>query len=76
MKGLLFFLLCCMIHTSYGQQSRFSMEKMLPAPMEGSFQMDGYWVWGASVVEDGGMYHMYVTRVPKSYKFHPGWMIA
>ena len=52
------------------------MEKMLPAPMEGSFQMDGYWVWGASVVEDGGMYHMYVTRVPKSYKFHPGWMIA
>lgn len=60
----------------HAQNSAFSIEKVLPAPIEGSFQMEGYWVWGASVVEDGGMYHMYVTRVPERYKFHPGWMIA
>lgn len=60
----------------HAQNSAFSIEKVLPAPIEGSFQMEGYWVWGASVVEDGGMYHMYVTRVPEKYKFHPGWMVA
>ena len=76
MKRLFFILFCLCGCLLYGQKSRFSMEKMLPAPVEGSFQMDGYWVWGASVIEDGGMYHMYVTRVPKKYKFHPGWMIA
>lgn len=59
-----------------GQNSRFSIDKLKPAPVEGSFRMDGYWVWGASVVEADGIYHMYATRVPMSLKFHPGWMVA
>lgn len=58
------------------QKSSFSAEKLLPAPVSGSFRMEGYWVWGASVVEADGKFHMYATRVPMSYKFHPGWMIA
>lgn len=58
------------------QESQFSIDKLLPAPVAGSFRMEGYWIWGASVVEADGMFHMYATRVPMSYKFHPGWMIA
>lgn len=69
--GLIFF-----SFSLQAQESRFSIEKLLPAPVAGSFRMDGYWIWGASVVEADGVFHMYATRVPMSYKFHPGWMIA
>ena len=42
-----------------------------------AFESDGYWVWGSSVIAgDDGMYHMFVSRFPKSLPFHPGWMIA
>lgn len=42
-----------------------------------AFQMEGYWVWGSSVVKSpDGKYHMYVSRFPKSLPFHPGWMVA
>lgn len=47
------------------------------APRTPAFESDGYWVWGSSVVrDDEGMYHMYVSRFPKSLPFHPGWMVA
>lgn len=37
-----------------------------------AFQMEGYWVWGSSVVKSpDGKYHMYVSRFPKSLPFHP-----
>jgi hypothetical protein len=49
----------------------------LPAPVNGGFSMEGYWVWGSSVVEgEDGLYHMFVSRWPKHLPFHPGWMIA
>lgn len=60
----------------HSQESSFSIEKLKPAPLEGSFSMDGYWIWGASVVKQDNLYHMYACRVPMTYKFHPGWMIA
>ena len=47
------------------------------APVNGGLQMDGYWVWGSSVIKgDDGKYHMYASRWPKYLPFHPGWMIA
>lgn len=42
-----------------------------------SIEMEGYWVWGSSVVRDQlGKYHIYASRFPKSLPFHPGWMVA
>jgi hypothetical protein len=50
---------------------------MLPAPIGGGFSMEGYWVWGSSVIRgEDGLYHMFVSRWPKQLPFHPGWMIA
>ncbi len=47
------------------------------APVNGGFEMEGYWVWGSSVIKgDEGIYHMYASRWPKFLPFHPGWMIA
>lgn len=51
--------------------------KLDKAPYTPSFESEGYWAWGSSVVKgDDGKYHMYVSRFPKSLPFHPGWMVA
>ena len=48
-----------------------------PSPVNGGFSMEGFWVWGSSVVKgEDGLYHMFVDRWPKELPFHPGWMIA
>lgn len=51
--------------------------RLAPAPVGGGFSQEDYWVWGSSVVKgDDGKYHMFVSRWPKSLRFHPGWMVA
>lgn len=47
------------------------------APRTPTFESEGYWVWGSSVIKgNDGKYHMFVSRFPKSLPFHPGWMVA
>lgn len=47
------------------------------APIKGGLEMEGYWVWGSSVIKgDDDKYHMYASRWPSYLPFHPGWMIA
>ena len=51
------------------------MEHMLPAPPDGGFRMDGFWIWCGSVIRgEDGKYHMFASRWPKSYTMHPGWI--
>lgn len=39
--------------------------------------MDGYWIWGSSVVRgEDGRYHMFASRIPRELPFHPAWMVA
>ncbi|MDD3430215.1 MAG: hypothetical protein PHG02_09470, partial [Oscillospiraceae bacterium] len=48
-----------------------------PAPLEGGFVMEKYWVWCGSVVQgEDGLWHMFASRWPKTLPFHPGWGIA
>ncbi|CAG7618538.1 hypothetical protein PAESOLCIP111_02124 [Paenibacillus solanacearum] len=48
-----------------------------PAPKNGGFRMEGYWVWCGSVVRgEDGKYHMFASRWPKHYPMHPGWLFA
>lgn len=50
---------------------------MLPAPVEGGFAMDGYWVWCSSVIRgEDGKYHMFASRWSLDYPMHPGWLVA
>lgn len=47
------------------------------APVNGGFRMEGYWVWGSSVIQgEDGLYHMFVSRIPDSLNFTPSWMCA
>jgi len=51
-------------------------ERMLPAPVNGGFRMEGYWVWCGSVIKgEDGRYHMFASRWPKDQKMHPGWLL-
>ena len=51
--------------------------RILPSPVDGGFKMDGYWVWCGSVIKgEDNRYHMFASRWPKIYPFHPGWMVA
>ncbi len=52
-------------------------QHMLPAPINGGFQMEGYWIWCGSVIRaEDNRYHMFASRWPKRYPMHPGWMLA
>ncbi|RTE06282.1 glycoside hydrolase family protein [Paenibacillus whitsoniae] len=56
--------------------ARFA-ERMLPAPREGGFRMEGYWVWCGSVIQgEDGRFHMFASRWPKTLPMHPGWLVA
>jgi hypothetical protein len=57
------------------QQSLY--EKLLLAPKNGGFRMEGYWVWCGSVIRgEDGRFHMFASRWPKHLPFHPGWLVA
>lgn len=50
---------------------------MLPAPLNGGFRMEGYWVWCGSVIQgEDGKFHMFASRWPKAVPMHPGWLVA
>lgn len=57
--------------------TRSLLERMLPAPKNGGFRMEGYWVWCGSVVQgEDGWFHMFASRWPKHLPLHPGWIVA
>lgn len=52
-------------------------QRLLPALRGKGFAMDGYWVWGGSVVlGQDGRYHLFVSRWPKRYPFFHGYLAA
>ena len=66
-------LLVCSVTLS-AQTNEFR-DKLLPAPIDGGFKMDGYWVWCGSVIKgDDGKYHMFASRWPKPPGFGPYWL--
>lgn len=53
------------------------LSQMLPAPIDGGFRQEGYWVWCGSVIRaEDGRYHMFASRWPKYLLFHPSWLSA
>ncbi len=46
-----------------------------PAQRQGGFHLDDYWVWCGSVVRgEDGRYHLFASRWPRAFPFHPAWM--
>jgi alpha-L-fucosidase len=50
-------------------------ERLKPAPTDGGFKMEEYWIWGASVIKgEDGRYHMFASRWPRALSFTPHWL--
>lgn len=55
---------------SIAQQERAFVDRLEPAPLNGGFRDDNYWIWGSSVIRDAdGLYHMFASRWSKDYPF-------
>lgn len=51
------------------------IDKICPAPVNGGFHMDGYWVWcGSAIRGEDGKYHLFASRWPKSFSFFNGYL--
>ncbi|WP_052487785.1 glycoside hydrolase family protein [Gordoniibacillus kamchatkensis] len=52
-------------------------DRLLPAPRNGGFRMEGYWVWcGSAVKGEDGRFHLFASRWPKWLPMHPGWLVG
>lgn len=50
----------------------FDFEKV---PKESGFKMDGYWVWGGSMIKVGSTYHLFASRWKKTGPFPEGYRL-
>lgn len=68
-KFLIFYLSIILFPVvTFGQDKTF-IERLQPVPKNSGFKMDGYWVWGGSVIKVDSVYHLFVSRWPKKNKF-------
>jgi len=44
-------------------------DRIQPVPKESGFKMDDYWVWGGSMIEVDGNFHLFASRWEKVNKF-------
>lgn len=52
-------------------------DRLLPAPRQGGFAQEGYWIWCGSVIRgEDGRYHMFASRWPQSLPFFAGYLRA
>lgn len=65
---LLFFII--VFHVSWSQEYLFDYE---PVPKNSGFKIEGYWVWGGSIIQVGTTYHMFASRWPKNNEFPVGY---
>ena len=53
------------------------IDNLLPAPVNGGFAMDDYWVWGGSAIQgEDGQFHLFAARWPKALPFFDGYKVC
>jgi hypothetical protein len=69
---LLVSILACLPALNFisAQGISFSYE---PVPVNSGFKMEGYWVWGGSMVKVDSVYHLFASRWPKEAAFPDGY---
>jgi hypothetical protein len=78
-KPAAFVLVCFIVLSAVDSASaaertpRSIFERLQPAPKDAGFRMDGYFVWGGSVIRVGDTYHLFVSRWPKETRFPQGY---
>lgn len=67
LHNLLLLFLCPSI---FSQPLRFEYDTV---PVNSGFKMEGYWVWGGSMIKVGNTYHLFASRWPKVAAFPEGY---
>jgi len=49
------------------------IERLRPAPKDAGFRMEGYFVWGGSLIKADGEYHLFASRWPEKTRFPQGY---
>lgn len=57
-------ILCLCTAEKIVQPGRLIIERLQPVPQNGGFRMPGYFVWGGSLIEAEGKYHLFASRWP------------
>lgn len=57
-----------------GTQVQTLFDGLQPIPLNSGLQMEGYFVWGGSVIEADGAFHMFASRWPAESSFPSGYM--
>lgn len=65
----IFFLVFISLCLGFSANDRSFITHFHPISANSGFKMDGYWVWGGSVIKVGSSYHMFASRWPKKNKF-------
>jgi len=66
------FLVLIISKIGLGQNIVFDFEKV---PKESGFKMDGYWIWGGSMIKVGSTYHLFASRWKKTGAFPEGYRL-
>ena len=73
MKHLFVLFLILMISKAgMGQNIVFEFEKV---PRESGFKMDGYWIWGGSMIKVDSLYYLFASRWKKTGPFPEGYRL-
>lgn len=62
-------LITCSFFSCNKQKSQSFYESIQAVPKESGFSMDGYWVWGGSMIKADGQYHLFASRWKKDDNF-------
>jgi len=69
-KGVALFTLANSSLACNAKKENAFIDRLLPAPLGGGFEMEDYWVWGSSVIKgEDGKYHMFASRWAKDIGF-------
>ncbi|QYY35205.1 glycoside hydrolase family protein [Ruficoccus sp. ZRK36] len=50
---------------------------LLPASRDSGFRQDDHWIWcGSAIRDDAGTYHLFASRWPRAFAFHPAWITS
>ena len=66
----LFFFISIIPPQGFTQGMNFEYKKL---PKESGFKMEGYWVWGGSMIKVGNIYHLFASRWKKTGPFPEGY---
>ena len=79
MKFKVLIILFCFFLSSFQSDKKKEafINRLAASQKNGGFEMEDYWVWGASVIKgEDGKYHMFASRWPKDKPFFNGYILC